>query len=51
LLQALADPKHPEHPEHRELRECAGDFDPQQFDFDRAAKNVAKSVRRTSARE
>jgi pRiA4b ORF-3-like protein len=48
LLQALADPKHPE---HEELREWAGDFDPQRFDFDRAAKNVAKAVRRTSPRK
>jgi len=48
LLRALADPKHPE---HRELREWAGDFDPQRFDFDRAAKAVAKAVRRKRALE
>ena len=48
LRQALADPKHPE---HRELREWAGDFDPQRFDFDRAAKAVAKAVRRKRALE
>jgi hypothetical protein len=48
LLQALTDPKHPE---HRELREWAGDFDPRRFDFDRAAKAVAKSIRRTSVRK
>ena len=47
LLQALADPKHPE---HRELREWAGAFDPQRFDFDRAAKAVAKAVRGKSVR-
>jgi hypothetical protein len=47
LLQALADPKHPE---HRELRQWAGDFDPQRFDFDRAARAVAKAVRRKSVR-
>jgi len=45
LLQALADPKHPE---HRELREWAGDFDPRRFDFDRAAKAVAKAIRRAT---
>ncbi len=48
LLQVLANPKHPE---HRELREWAGDFDPQRFDFERAAKAVAKAIRRTSARK
>jgi hypothetical protein len=48
LLQALADPKHPE---HGELREWAGDFDPRRFDFDRAAKAVAKSVRRLGTRK
>ena len=48
LRQALADPKHPE---HRELREWAGDFDPQRFDFDRAAKRVAKAVRRPGGRK
>jgi len=48
LLQALTNPKHPE---HRDLREWAGDFDPQRFDFDRAAKAVTKVVRRTSTRK
>ena len=48
LLQALTDPKHPE---HGELREWAGDFDPGRFDFDRTAKAVLKTVRRTSARK
>ncbi len=48
LLRALSDRKHPE---HRELREWAGDFDPQRFDFDRAAKSVAKAVGRSRARK
>lgn len=48
LLQVLA---HPKHPEHRNLRQWAGDFDPQRFDLDRAAKRVAKAVRKTGARK
>lgn len=45
LLKTLADPGHPK---YEELREWAGDFDPERFDFEAAAKAVAKSVRRKS---
>ena len=48
LRQALADPKHPE---HHELREWAGEFDARRFDFDSAAKRVAKALRRAGARK
>jgi len=42
LLKTLADPNRPE---YEELREWAGDFDPERFDLEAAAKAVAKSVR------
>jgi len=42
LLEILADSSHSE---HEELREWAGDFDPERFDHEAAAKAVAKSVR------
>lgn len=43
LLETLADP---DRPDHEELREWAGDFDPERFDLEVAAKAVAKTVRR-----
>jgi hypothetical protein len=48
LLLALTNPKHRE---HRALREWVGDFDPRRFDFERAAKNVAKVVKRPRPRK
>ncbi|WP_170161123.1 plasmid pRiA4b ORF-3 family protein [Methylocaldum marinum] len=43
LLEILADPGRPE---YEELREWAGDFEPERFDLEAAAKAVQKSVRR-----
>jgi hypothetical protein len=42
-LKPWADPGRPD---YEELREWAGDFDPERFDPEVAAKSVAKTVRR-----
>lgn len=47
LLAALVDPKHPE---HEEIKEWAPDFDPERFNLETAADQVAKAVRKRSKR-
>ena len=48
MLLTLADPKDPQ---YEETREWAGDVDPTRFDFDAAARAVAKVIKRMSARK
>ena len=41
----------PEHPEHGSVMEWLGDFDPDEFDLERAAKAVARAVRAPKTRK
>lgn len=42
LCETLADPTHPD---HAEMREWSGNFDPERFDLDTAARAVARALR------